>query len=133
MLATTFSADCPASPPSRLASSSDDLPIPGRDVMRLGPSRTIAGPRFVTTMLLGLALASPTPEVRADGPHDPPEPSWTPEQRHPWSSLPPRRPEPPAVGAAAWVRNPIDSFILQQVEAAGLSPSPEADRATMIR
>ncbi len=32
-----------------------------------------------------------------------------------------------------WPRGPIDAFILARLEAAGLQPSPEADRATLIR
>jgi hypothetical protein len=42
-------------------------------------------------------------------------------------------PNPPMVGQAAWVRNPIDRFVLFRIEAAGLKPSPEADRYTLIR
>jgi hypothetical protein len=34
---------------------------------------------------------------------------------------------------AAWPRGPIDRFILARLEAAGLHPSPEADRATLLR
>ncbi len=33
----------------------------------------------------------------------------------------------------AWVRNPIDRFILARLEKEGIAPSPEADRATLIR
>ena len=43
------------------------------------------------------------------------------------------RPAEPAVKDAAWVRNPIDRFILARLEKEGVSPSPEADRATLIR
>ena len=32
-----------------------------------------------------------------------------------------------------WSRNPIDAFILARLEKEGLPPSPEADRATLIR
>jgi transposase InsO family protein len=32
-----------------------------------------------------------------------------------------------------WARNPIDRFILARLEAEGLSPSPEADKATLLR
>ena len=34
---------------------------------------------------------------------------------------------------AAWVRNPIDHFILAELEKAGLQPAPEADRRTLAR
>jgi hypothetical protein len=50
-----------------------------------------------------------------------------------WSFRTPRRPELPAVKNTAWVRNPIDRFILARLEKEGLSPSPEADRATIVR
>lgn len=50
-----------------------------------------------------------------------------------WSFQPVRRVEPPAVSDAAWVRNPIDRFVLARLEAEGLAPSPEADRRTLIR
>src|SRR5262249_9278396 len=42
-------------------------------------------------------------------------------------------PPPPSVQRASWPRNPIDRFILARLEREGLSPSPEADRATLIR
>jgi mono/diheme cytochrome c family protein len=50
-----------------------------------------------------------------------------------WSFRPIGRPEPPAVKNAAWVRNPIDAFILARLEKEGIQPSPEADRVTLIR
>jgi hypothetical protein len=53
-------------------------------------------------------------------------------QKH-WSLIPPRRPPLPAVRNTAWVRNPIDAFILDRLEREGLFPAPEADRTTLIR
>ncbi|MFO0789126.1 MAG: DUF1553 domain-containing protein [Pirellulales bacterium] len=50
-----------------------------------------------------------------------------------WSFIAPQRSAVPAVKAAAWVRNPIDSFVLAKLEAAGLAPAPEADRRTLAR
>ncbi|MFN3652688.1 MAG: DUF1553 domain-containing protein [Armatimonadota bacterium] len=50
-----------------------------------------------------------------------------------WSYIPPRRSALPKVKNAAWVRNPIDRFVLARLEAAGLSPAPEADRPALIR
>ena len=39
---------------------------------------------------------------------------------------------PPVVGKA-WIRNPVDSFVLARLEKAGLKPNPEADRRTLLR
>ncbi len=50
-----------------------------------------------------------------------------------WAFTPPKRPAAPEVKQADWVRNNIDRFVLAKIEAAGLAPSPEADRATLIR
>ena len=50
-----------------------------------------------------------------------------------WAFHPPARPQLPHVGQADWARNDIDRFVLAKIEAAGLKPSPEADRATLIR
>ncbi len=53
-------------------------------------------------------------------------------ERH-WAFMPPVRPALPAVRNEKWVRNPIDRFVLARLEREGLKPSPEADRATLLR
>ncbi len=50
-----------------------------------------------------------------------------------WAFVAPVRPALPPVKNAKWLRNPVDRFILAKLEAEGLSPSPEADRATFLR
>jgi hypothetical protein len=50
-----------------------------------------------------------------------------------WSFIPPVRVAPPAVKDTAWVRNPIDRFILARLEKHGLAPAPEAARRTLAR
>jgi hypothetical protein len=50
-----------------------------------------------------------------------------------WAFVPPVRPTPPSVRQARWPRNEIDRFVLANLEAAGLEPSPEADRTTLLR
>jgi hypothetical protein len=50
-----------------------------------------------------------------------------------WSLVPPRRHEVPQVTNRAWPRNPIDAFVLAALAARQLAPSPEADRATLVR
>src|SRR5262245_43330590 len=49
-----------------------------------------------------------------------------------WAYVAPTRPELPAVQQQAWVRNPIDRFILARLEQERLQPSPEADKATLL-
>ncbi|HEV8314297.1 MAG TPA: DUF1549 domain-containing protein, partial [Burkholderiaceae bacterium] len=53
-------------------------------------------------------------------------PTWSPYQ-------PVQRPAVPAVKQKEWVRTPVDAFVLSRLEAQGLKPSGEADRATYIR
>ncbi len=50
-----------------------------------------------------------------------------------WSFLPPARPEVPASDGAGFAKNPVDRLILARLREAGLGPSPEADRATLLR
>ena len=50
-----------------------------------------------------------------------------------WAYLAPQRPALPPVKRADWPRGDLDRFVLAKLEAAGLSPSPEADRPTLIR
>jgi mono/diheme cytochrome c family protein len=50
-----------------------------------------------------------------------------------WAFEAPKAVDPPAVRAESWARNPIDRFVLARLEAEGLKPAPEADKATLIR
>ncbi len=50
-----------------------------------------------------------------------------------WAYAKPVRPAAPRVKNQSWVRNPIDAFILARLEKDGLRPSPEADKATLLR
>ncbi|MBS1790961.1 MAG: DUF1549 domain-containing protein [Acidobacteria bacterium] len=53
-------------------------------------------------------------------------------QQH-WSFVTPTRPVLPKIKNTAWPKNAIDYFVLARIEADGLQPSPEADRATLLR
>ncbi|MEY3174565.1 MAG: hypothetical protein RLZZ436_2479 [Planctomycetota bacterium] len=53
-----------------------------------------------------------------------------------WSFQPLQAAVPPTLSdaaAAAWIRNPIDAFVLDTMRRQGLQPAPEADRRTLIR
>ena len=67
--------------------------------------------------------------------------AWTPEKAaaaprrgadH-WAFQAPKRAAQPAVKSPGWARNPIDRFVLARLEQEGIQPSPEADRATLLR
>jgi mono/diheme cytochrome c family protein len=50
-----------------------------------------------------------------------------------WSLSSPARIPAPPVNDQNWPKNPIDYFVLARLERAGLRPSPEAERASLIR
>ncbi|MEE3372286.1 MAG: DUF1553 domain-containing protein [Planctomycetota bacterium] len=50
-----------------------------------------------------------------------------------WAFVAPRRPALPALRQAAWTRNPIDHFVWESLKNEELSPSPVADRRTLVR
>ncbi len=81
------------------------------------PARSILTCSFAAVVVLAAAL------VAADRPAGE------------WALTPLKRPTVPAVPAEdrTWVRNPVDAFVLDKLLANGLSPSPQADRRTLIR
>ena len=50
-----------------------------------------------------------------------------------WAYIPPVKPELPQVRNPGWVRNPIDRFVLSELDRRGLEPTPEADIRTIVR
>ncbi|MFM7185273.1 MAG: PSD1 and planctomycete cytochrome C domain-containing protein [Planctomycetota bacterium] len=82
----------------------------------------------IAAIRLWIAAGAPWPAAATAPPPSPEEAA-----RSHWALQPVRRPEAPAVVRRSWTRSPIDRFALAQLEAAGLEPSPEADRATLIR
>lgn len=92
--------------------------------------RPMRRPRFVpvAALCVGLVVIG-----LGAAPKGPDEPKWTTEQRTHWSFVPPSRPPAPTVKARAWVKNPIDAFVLSAIEKVGLKPADEADKGTLIR
>ncbi|MDE0624957.1 MAG: DUF1549 and DUF1553 domain-containing protein [Bryobacterales bacterium] len=79
--------------------------------------------RWIAAFVLGLALGAPLPAAGAD--------AYTRAQRDYWAFQPVQRSEAPPGGE--WVRNPVDGFVLEALQAEGLGPAPEADRAALVR
>ncbi|MGA7656918.1 MAG: DUF1549 and DUF1553 domain-containing protein [Methylocella sp.] len=80
--------------------------------------------------LLGLSTAA---ALADDKPLDGEVKAASPSSRLPYGWLAVQVPPEPAVNQKDWVRTPIDAFVLAKLEAKGLKPSPDADRATFIR
>jgi hypothetical protein len=62
--------------------------------------------------------------------------SYKPAERKHWAFQPRKDVVPPTFTSAvdkAWIKSPIDAFILTGLKKAGLKPAPQADRATLIR
>src|SRR4029453_18264582 len=50
-----------------------------------------------------------------------------------WAFLPLAKGEPPPVTNEAWIKNPIDRFILSRLEPDGIAHSAEAEAAPLLR
>ncbi len=61
------------------------------------------------------------------------ERAFTPAQKKYWAFQPVTKPAPPAVKNKAWVKNPIDAFILARLEEKHVPPASRADKITLIR
>ncbi len=54
------------------------------------------------------------------------------EYKQHWALSAPKRPDVPAL-TSDWIRNPIDAFVLKELQKNRLSPAPAADSATLLR
>ena len=64
----------------------------------------------------------------AEAPH-----VFTPAQKNYWAFQPVKKSTVPAVKDQAWVKTPIDAFILAKLEENKLQPNPRADKLTLLR
>ncbi|MEO6725044.1 MAG: DUF1553 domain-containing protein [Blastocatellia bacterium] len=88
------------------------------DAMRMPPPHMVASGRKLTDAEIQLL----TEWIKQGA-------KW---QQH-WSFIAPVKSALPLVKNSAWPKNAIDYFVLAKLEQEGLQPSPEADRATLIR
>ena len=95
--------------------------VPDQLMPREGPPLT---PKEIGVLRAWIDVGAPWPEAAAG--------SGRRKVDH-WSFKTPVRPPPPVVTNSAWVRNPIDNFVLARLEKEGIAPSPEADKHTLLR
>ena len=94
--------------------------------IKMPPKGKLADP-VVNDLVTWVKMAAPWPKdvAKATTVADP-------AQKH-WAFRPVKSTPPPAVKSPGLVRTPVDAFILARLEQAGLSPSPPADKRTLLR
>lgn len=80
-----------------------------------------------------IAAGAPEVEIAADVATTTPDLQVSDDDRNFWSFRAPRRPELPQVRDSHKIRNAIDTFVLQKLEAKGKTFAPEADKLTLLR
>lgn len=84
-------------------------------------------PLALAALLASVTTLSPAEEYTAPG-------GFVKGSERPWSYTPLNtQVATPAPKAKAWVRQPLDAFVLAKLEAQGIAPSPESDRRAYIR
>lgn len=79
-------------------------------------------------------LGLPMSEIKAeDHSNESGPPPVNEETKKFWSFQPVKKPAAPEVAGKSWLRNPIDAFILKELEEAGLHPASPASKAALIR
>jgi len=79
-------------------------------------------------ILVGVVAAIAAPNTNEIAPLG----KYTPIERRHWA-FQPRKPVVPPALKDPWIKNPVDGFILEGLQKAGLRPAAEADRTTLIR
>jgi hypothetical protein len=77
-------------------------------------------------------MGAPDPRAAPPGPPAAPPVDFS-EARKFWAFQPVRNFAPPAVKNRAWVRSPVDAFLLASLEGKGLAPAPPAEKAVLLR
>src|SRR5689334_9985475 len=95
-------------------------------------------PRFLQSLLtLATALGLGVTPARTDEPRPRGlagfDATIKPEHRRHWAFQPVRRPPVPTVRNKAWVRNPIDAFVMAGLEARDWRTSPPAEPRALLR
>ena len=99
------------------------------------PPKSKLPPDEIATLTQWVATGAAWPSERAEAGSKPGtvQPFNLAERAQHWSWQPVQSTPPPEVRDPFWPANDIDRFILAKLEAAGLRPAADADRATLIR
>ena len=95
------------------------------DGMEMPPSGKLSAESIaILTKWVEMGLPMPDGEVTAAPKHGPPQVNETTKSH--WSFRRLQKPVVPQVSDPSWIENPIDAFVLHQLESKGLKPNPAA-------
>ena len=100
------------------------------DGLEMPPSGKLPA-KDIATFEKWVAAGVPMTEAGDDATAPPPPVQVA--DRNYWAYRPVKRPEVPAVKNAAWVKTPVDAFVLAKLEAKGLKPNAPADKVALVR
>jgi hypothetical protein len=96
------------------------------DGLAMPPKKTRLPEATIADFVRWVDLGAPDPRAEPIG-------LTSDDPRQHWAFQPVRKPAPPPVRDAAWVRNPVDAFVLAKLEERGWSPAPAAPRGDWLR
>ena len=99
------------------------------DGLRMPPAKKLPAAQL-TALEQWVAMGAPLPEPEKGAVQDGID---IPAGKKHWAFQPVAVLPTPRVSKPTWVKRKLDLFVLQQLDAAGLPPSPEADRRTWLR
>src|SRR5260370_28382250 len=95
--------------------------VRGDGELKMPPGKTPLAPQEVRLLRDWINAGARAPSANATAAHGS------------WSFRRPERPPVPTVNNPAWIRNPVDAFVLAKLDQRGLHPAPEADRRPVAR
>jgi cytochrome c553 len=102
------------------------------DVLRMPPRGKLAD-EHIADLTAWVKMGAPWPDTAGSRTVSAKAAFDLQERRKHWCFQPVQNHAPPAVKRADWLRSPIDSFVLAQLESKGLAPALPADKRTLLR
>src|SRR3954469_1404808 len=99
--------------------------------LQMPPKGEKLADKDIADLVAWVKMGAPDPRVTAPGGEK--LPGLTDKARAHWAYQPVKDPPVPSVHDTAWVRTPVDNFILTKLDQAEMKPSPQAGKETLIR
>lgn len=97
--------------------------------LQMPPKEKKLAPEIIENLENWVKMGAPMPQPAGQSAQTPFEEA----RAHHWAFQALSKPSPPMVGNTAWVKTPVDRFILETMEKKQLNPAAPADRRTLIR